>query len=242
MSPLLILFLIIVITAAAIWYFVILPKRRAAAEGDSLNPGQKTVASTPAGGIPLTPDLQNLKPGDAVSFWDGSDATVRGSFDCREVLNSRTTEWRWVSLSGDRLLEVLPRGQILYDSAAVAHQGDEFYDMLVGPGGSLKRFEGNVREGIGSVEPVTIDIDGIEYRIRSTGTFGSTQVGDLPEQAEVWMDISEDPNNNVYFKFARADGSDDKDVGLGIWTTHVLILRGRAIDRSDIVSVFSRGA
>lgn len=241
MDPL-VLLLLIIIAAGAIYYFVILPKRRAAAGGESGSLGRKTVQATPPGGIPLTPDLQGMKPGDAISFWDGSDATVRGSFDCREVLNSRTTEWRWVALTGDRILEVLPRGQILYDSAAVAHQGDEFYDMLVGPGGSLKRFEGNVREGIAAAEPVSIDIDGIEYRIRSTGTFASTLVGELPEQAEVWLDISEDPNNNVYFKFVRADGTDDKDVGLGIWTSHVLILRGRAIDRTDIVSIFSRGA
>ena len=241
MNPLLVIVIIVVIVAA-VWYFVILPKRKAAAGAESTNQTQKSVAATPVGGIPLSPDLQGLKPGDAVSFWDGTDAIVLGSFDCREALNGRTTEWRWISLSGDRLLEVLPHGQILYDSAAVAHQGDEFYEMLVGPGGSLKRFEGNVREGIAGLQPVTVDIDGVEYRIRSTGTFGSTRVGDLPEKSDVWLDISDDPNNNVYFKFARADGTDDKDVGLGVWTSHVLILRGRAIDRTDIVSVFSRGA
>jgi hypothetical protein len=193
---------------------------------------------TPAGGVKLTPDLGALKAGDAVSFWDGTDTIVRGSLDCREELGARVTEWRWIFLSGDRTLELMPHGQVLYESAAVAHQGDEFYEMLVGPGGSLKRFEANVREGIAH-EPVLVEIDGTSYRIRSTGTFAAQRVGDLPEDAEVWADTSPNAADNVFFKLVRADDADPKDVALGVWTTHILITRGRTIDRSEITGIYA---
>lgn len=221
----------------AIWFVFMRP-------GSSLQPGGAgspavpSPQSTPPGGVPLTPNLGALKPGDAVSFWDGTDTIVRGSLDCREELGARVTEWRWVFLSGGRVLELMPHGQTLYETGAVAHQGDEFYELLVGPGGSLKRFEGNVREGIAH-EPVVVEIDETQYRVRSTGTFSANRVGELPEEAEVWADTSPNPSDNVYFKLVRADDSDPKDVALGVWTTHILILRGRAIDRSEITGVYA---
>lgn len=220
----------------AIWFVFMRPG--SSFQGGTPLPAQPTPAATPAGGIPLTPDLGALKPGDAVSFWDGTDTVVRGSLDCREDLGSRVTEWRWVFLSGGRVLELMPHGQALYDNSAVAYQGDEFYELLVGPGGSLKRFEANVREGI-SHEPVLVEIDGTSYRVRSTGTFAATTVGQLPEDAAVWADASPNASDNVYFKLVRADDADDKDVALGIWTTHILIQRGRTLDRSEITGVYA---
>src|SRR6266536_4758040 len=98
--------------------------------------------------------------------------------------------------------------------------------MLVGPGGSIKRFEGNVREGIAH-EPVLVNVDDVDYRVRSSGTFAATKVGDIP--GEVWSDVSQNADDNVYFKLVRADDSDAKDVSLGVWTTHIAVLRGRTI-------------
>lgn len=234
MATWLIVLIVLVLAGAAVWYFYGRDRgvRPPGAEPAPVPP------ATPSGGVRLTPDLQNLKPRDAVSFWDGTDVTVRGSLDCQEQLGGRTTEWRWVFLSGDRMLEVLPHGQVLYEGAAIAHQGDEFYQLLVGPGGSLKRFEGNVREGIAH-EPVLVEIDGISFRIRSTGTFSATRVGELPEDANVWSDVSSNASDNVYFKLVPADAPDSKDVALGVWTTHILISRGRALDRSEITGIYA---
>ena len=221
----------------AIWFVFMRPGSSFQA-GGAPAPAAPSPAATPAGGIPLTPNLGALKAGDAVSFWDGTDTIVRGSLDCREEIGSRVTDWRWVFLTGERVLELMPHGQTLYETGAVAHQGDEFYELLVGPGGSLKQFEGNVREGIAH-EPVLVEIDETQYRVRSTGTFAATRVGELPEEAEVWADTSPDAAQNVYFKLVRADDGDPKDVALGIWTTHILILRGRTIDRSEITGVYA---
>ncbi|HEY3111344.1 MAG TPA: hypothetical protein VGL23_21490 [Chloroflexota bacterium] len=223
----------------AIWFVFMRPGSSFQAGGAAGPAAQRRgLPATPAEGAPLTPNLGALKPGDAVSFWDGTDTIVRGSLDCREELGARVTEWRWVFLSGGRVLELMPHGQTLYETGAVAHQGDEFYELLVGPGGSLKRFEGNVREGI-SHEPVLVEIDETQYRVRATGTFSATRVGELPEDAEVWADTSPSPADNVYFKLVRADDGDPKDVALGLWTTHILILRGRTIDRSEITGVYA---
>jgi hypothetical protein len=232
------LLILVVVLAAAVgaWYFYYRPRLAA---GASPIPIGATAQPTPPGGVKLENDLGALKPGDALSFWDGTDTLVQGSLDCREMVGGRVAEWRWVFLTGDRVLELMPRGQAMYDAGVIAHQGDEFYEMLVGAGGALKRFEGNVREGIAH-EPVLVNVDDVDYRIRSTGTFAATRVGQMPGTGEVWGDVSQNPDDNVYFKLVRADDADDKDVALGVWTTHIAILRGRLIDRSEITGIFAK--
>jgi hypothetical protein len=225
-----VLLLLIIIAGAGAWY--VYSRQRA------LPAARSQPEPTPAGGVELTPNLQALKPGDAVSFWDGTDSTVRGSLDCREEIGGRTTEWRWVFLSGGKVLELLQQGQNLYDSSALAQQGDEFYELLVGAGGALKRFEGNVREGIAH-EPVLVAIDAVDYRIRSTGTFAATRVGELPEDGEVWAGTSSNASDNVYFKMVPAEKSEGGELALGVWTTHILILTGRKIDRHEITNIFA---
>jgi hypothetical protein len=224
------LLLLIVIVGAGAWY--VYSRQRA------LPAPRSQPEPTPAGGVQLTPNLQAVKPGDAVSFWDGTDATVRGSLDCREEIGGRTTEWRWVFLTGGKVLELLQQGQNLYDSSALAQQGDEFYELLVGAGGALKRFEGNVREGIAH-EPVLVNIDEVEYRIRSTGTFAATKVGELPEDGEVWAGTSTNSADNVYFKMVPAEKTEGGELALGVWTTHILVLTGRKIDRHEITNIFA---
>lgn len=244
MSPLLVLIVLVVVAAAA-WYFFLRPGATGLGGGGGTS-GPLPIGTsdagplpTPAGGVPVSPDLGALKPGDALSFWDGTDCVVLGSLDCRELVGGRATEWRWVFLSGNRVLELMPHGQALYDSSAISHQGEEFYELLVGPGGVLKRFEANVREGIAH-EPVLVNVDDVDYRVRSTGTFAATRVGELPAEGEVWGDVSQNPDDNVYFKLVRTDNADPKDVVLGVWTTHIAILHGRAVDRSEITNVFAK--
>jgi hypothetical protein len=230
-DPILLVLLLVIVGAGA-WFLY--SRQRALPPGG----GASRVEPTPPAGTALRPNLQALKPGDAVSFWDGTDTTVLGSLDCREDLAGRATEWRWVFLSGDKVLELLPQGQSLYDRSAVAYQGDEFYELLVGAGGALKRFEGNVREGIAH-EPVLVEVDGVSYRIRSTGTFAATRVGELPEDGEVWAGVSTNPADNVYFKMVPAEPSEGGEIALGVWTTHILILTGRSLDRHEITNVFA---
>jgi hypothetical protein len=206
----LLIFLVILLAGAAAAYFFYFKPRLAG--GPAPIPIGSGAQPTPEGGVKLQNDLGALKAGDALSFWDGTDTIVQGSLDCREMVGGRVAEWRWVFLSGDRVLELMPRGQALYEAGTVAHQGDEFYELLVGPGGALKRFEGNVREGI-STEPVLVNVDDADYRVRATGTFAATTVGQLPGNGEVWGDVSQ---------------------------THIAILRGRRIDRSEITGIFAK--
>ncbi|TAK25488.1 MAG: hypothetical protein EPO26_03730 [Chloroflexota bacterium] len=227
MDPLFIIILLGVIGAGGYYLY----RRRAA-------PVAATPEPTPTGGIEVTPDLSALKTGDAISFWDNTDATVLGVITCREAINGRETSWKWVFLSGDKVLELLPRGQVLYTGQAVAHQGDEFFELLVGAGGVLKRFEGNVREGIAH-EPVELQVDDTVYRVRSTGTFTGALTGAANEvAADVWGSLGTGQPDNVYFKLVPSDEANDT-VALGIWTSHILMLTGRSIGRGEIANIFA---
>jgi len=235
------LIVVVVVLGAVGWYFFVRPSMGASSTSGPVPIGTGSSGSpnpqpTPAGGLSVENNLAALKPGDAVSFWDGTDCIVQGSLDCREMVNGRVSEWRWVFLSGDRVLELLPHGQAVYESGAIAHQGDEFYESVEA---LLRRFEANVREGIAH-EPVLVNVDDADYKIRATGTFAATRVGQMPGDGEVWGDVSQNPDDNVYFKMVRADDSDAKDVALGVWTTHMAILRGRLIDKSEITGVFAK--
>lgn len=230
--------LVALVVVGAVWYFYIRPGIGAPKDVGPvpIGAGSSRPEPTPPGGVPLENDLGALKPGDALSFWDGTDCVVQGSLDCREMVNGRVAEWRWVFLSGDRVLELMPHGQALYESGAIAHQGDEFYESVQA---LLRRFEGNVREGIAH-EPVLVNVDEVDYRVRATGTFAATKVGQMPGNGEVWGDLSQNPEDNVYFKMVRDDDPDSKDVALGVWTTHMAILRGRLFDRSEVTGVFNK--
>lgn len=223
-------FIVMAAVLGAVWFLFMRPGATLGKAAGTA-PQPLAAAQTPAGGAPLTPNLSALKPGDAISFWDGTDAIVRGSLDCREDLGGRVTEWRWIFLAGDCVLELLPSGQTLYESSTVSYQGDEFYEAVVA---ALKRFEGNVREGIAH-DPVELGVDEGTFRVRSTGSFSATRVGELPEHAEVWSEVSPNQGDNIFFKLVGGE----KDVALGIWTTHILILRGRSFDRSEITGVYA---
>jgi hypothetical protein len=180
--------------------------------------------------------LEDLLPGDAVSFWDGDDQVVESVVECRENLGGRTTTWRWVVLGGGRVLETAPEGNVLYVGETVFHQGTVPFDTLVAEtdgGGALKTFEARVRDGLIARNPVSVDLGERSWTIESTGTFAVTYRG-TPPRREVWRDISGTSSDNVYFELRGADG----EIGLGIWTTHILILEGRALEETDIRDLY----
>lgn len=189
---------------------------------------------------PRQPTLETLRPGDAVSFWDRDDEVVESVIECREELGGRTSTWRWMLLT-ERLLEVAPDENALYDRATLLHQGSEgFYALTADPadGGALKTFEARVRDETIARDPVSVVVDGTEWSVESTGTFMARFVG-MPTRKEVWRDISENPADNVYFELRRpASDSGGDEMALGIWTTHILVLQGRPLADSDIENLY----
>ena len=185
------------------------------------------------------PTLEDLRPRDAVSFWDGQDDVVESVIECREELGGRSSTWRWVVLSSKQVIEVAPDNNALYTHSTVFPQGSEpFYALTAEPehGGGLKTFEARVRDESIAREPVAVEFEGKRWTVESTGTFKATFVGPPPRQ-EVWRDISENPSDNVYFELR---GEDDA-TALGIWTTHILLLQGRPLTESDIRSLYPGG-
>ena len=191
----------------------------------------------PTGNAPRQPTVETLAPGDAVSFWDGEDAIVDTVLDCEEQVGARRTRWRWNLLRGGRMLETAPDGNVLYTGSEVAFQGSAPFEALTGDpatGGVLKTFEARVRAGTVGTNPVFFEHQGKQFQVRSTGTFGATVLGE-PPRGEVWRDLADDPSQNVYFEMDAPDGTQ----GLGVWTTHILLLVGQPLGNTDIRNIFA---
>ena len=185
---------------------------------------------------PRQPTVEDLLPGDAISFWDGADEVVEWVIRCREELGGRTAEWKWILLTGERMLEIAPDERVLYGGATVLYQGsDPFYALTAEPeqGGALKTFEARVRDGTVARDPVSASIGEAMWTVESTGTFLATSFPG-PTDREVWRDISSNPADNVYFELRGSDGAR----GLGIWTSHILFLHGRPLDDTDIRGLY----
>lgn len=186
------------------------------------------------------PTLETLAPGDAIAFWDGENAVVECVLECEELVDGRRTRWRWHLLSGGRMLEVAPDGNVLYAPGEVVYQGSALFDQLTGPpaaGGLLQLFEARVRARTIGANPVPFEYGGRTFTLRSTGTFRATPLGPAP-RAEVWRDIADDPRQNTYFEMDAPDGTQ----GLGIWTTHILLLVGQPLHSSDIRGLYPAAA
>jgi hypothetical protein len=133
---------------------------------------------------------------------------------------------------------VTPAGNALYADTKVLHQGTAPYEELtsdVERGGILKMFEARVRDRTSGRDPVLWDFEGQRHRIESTGTFSA------PDQAfpetEVWRDVSADEAQNVYFRMVGPDGAQV----LGIWTSHIALLVGRVLTRTDVREIYRAG-
>jgi hypothetical protein len=186
------------------------------------------------GPAPRQPTLDTLRPRDAVSFWDSDDEVVESVVECQEEIGGRTSRWRWVILNGGRTIEVAPDENALYEHSTVYYP-EPFYALTADPaeGGALKTFEARVRQQAIAQQPVTVTLDGTTWTVESTGTFLATFLGD-PPKSEVWRDISSNPSDNVYFELRGLEDA----MALGIWTTHVLVLRGRRLEGSDIQNIY----
>jgi hypothetical protein len=197
---------------------------------------------------PRQPTIDDLLPGDVVSFWDGGDSVVQAVLECREQLNRRETVWRWNLLDEGRVLEVTPEATTLYERTVIVHQSSaEFETLTADPdqGGVLKAFEARVRQGIAARNPTLFEFEGNVYRVVSTGIFDARPIGQAGyPNLDVWRDI--DPSNpveNVYFELeptedASAEGG-PTDV-LGIWTSHVALLFGRPLKAGDVQTIYPR--
>jgi hypothetical protein len=194
------------------------------------------------------PTIENLLPGDVVSFWDGGDSVVQAVLECREELNRRETVWRWNVLDEGHVLEVTPEGNTLYERTAVLHQNTAEFEMLTADpeqGGVLKAFEARVRQGVAARNPTLFEYEGNVYRVVSTGIFLARGIGQRGyPNLEVWRDINPDnPGENVYFELEPTEdvpeGTSGSEV-LGIWTTHIALLFGRPLKAGDIQTVYPR--
>ncbi|MBM2810553.1 MAG: hypothetical protein HW416_1312 [Chloroflexi bacterium] len=190
----------------------------------------------PIGAVSRQPTLETLRPHDAVSFWDDDDEVVESVIECQEAIGSRTSRWRWVILNGGRILEIAPDENVLYERSTVFRQGSEPFQTLTADqelGGALKLFEARVRDDTAASQQTAVTLDGAGWTVESTGTFLATFVGE-PPRTEVWRDISANPSDNVYFELRGADGA----MGLGIWTSHILLLQGRQLEETDVQNTY----
>jgi hypothetical protein len=192
------------------------------------------------------PTVDDLLPGDVVSFWDDGDSVVQAVLECREEVNRRETVWRWNILDEGRVLETTPEGNTLYRRTVILHQSSaEFETLTADPeqGGVLKSFEARVREGTAARNPTLFEYEGTVYRVVSTGIFAAQAISQPTfPNIDVWRDIDPDtPGENVYFELEPTQESDDgpTDV-LGIWTTHIALLFGQPVKPADIQSIYPR--
>jgi hypothetical protein len=181
------------------------------------------------------PTVETLRPGDAVSFGEGSDAVVSSVLECQEQVGERATSWRWSFLDGQKMLAAAPDGNAVYDRSEIAHQGSELFQQLVaeaGQGGVLKLFEQRVRAGTVGSNPLTFEHAGLTFQMRSTGTFTARASG--KPLGEVWRDISPQAGDNVYFEAEAPTG----ERLLGVWTSHIVLLIGRPLGATDIDAIY----
>ncbi len=199
--------------------------------------------TSPAGTAPedeLGPDLkvETLQPGDVLALWDGKEVLVERVVDCQETLPTRVTRWRWVFLEAGQMLGVTPAGNTLYADTKVLYQGSAQYEQLTADleqGGVLKTFEARVRDRVVGRDPVFWDFEGQQYQVQATGTFSA------PDQAfpqiDVWRDVSADEGQNVYFRMVGPEGAQV----LGIWTSHIALLVGHVLTRTDVREIYRAG-
>lgn len=193
--------------------------------------------ATPPAPAPATPTT--LEPGDVLTFWDQRAAVVSSVFDCAEELHGRVTRWRWLLLDDGQVLQVVGDALTLFERSELLQQGTPAFQRFAaaaGDGGLLQVFEARVRAGSTAREPVRWPADGGAYELRSTGTFQATWRGAPP--GGIWADVSTDAAHNVYFTFEGHGGAVDGVLGLGIWTSHMLLLYGRPLPPADLLGCY----
>ena len=194
--------------------------------------GRKPEEPTP---IRVTESPADLQRGDVIVFWDAGDAIVATTLDCTEHASGRQRQWRWLFLSTGAMIEVLGGTNTIYEQHEVIAKDTVMYQRLTGSaqdGGMLQTFEARARDGSETTDPVLFQAGDVEYRLTGTGTFVCVRVGALDEP--VWRDIAEEEGENVYFRMQSGDGGE----ALGIWTTDIVLLRGRRLAHAEIKGLY----
>lgn len=174
---------------------------------------------------------QTLRPGDAIMAWNGDDRIVQTTLELAEHLNNRETDWRWLLLDGDTMLEVQAGVTTYYDRWEIIRQGSVDFLRLVGDqDGLLRVFEARVRDGSSALNPAVFDYHGETWQIQSTGTFTVRQANGQTLSGEVWRDITPNEGDNVYAKLTGSQGAK----ALAVWTTHIGFLRGQEAGPADL--------
>lgn len=172
-----------------------------------------------------------LQPGDAIMAWNGDDRLVQTALECAERVNGRETDWRWLLLDSDSVLEVTPGWTVYYNASETITQGTIEFSRLVGDqDGLLRVFEARVRDSSIAMNPVTFEHGGLAYQINSTGTFVVQRSSGAAIARDVWRDITANETDNVYAKLTGPNGSK----ALAVWTTHIALLTGQEVGPADL--------
>jgi hypothetical protein len=197
--------------------------------------GSESNAATPL------EQLRTVMPGDVVDVWMEETYLVKTVYLCEEEVGGQTYEWRWIFLDDGSLVEVSPDGYFRYREHRLLKQGTSEYEAIVAQDGALVRFEERVRAGDSGRRPVHVSLGGseagTEYRITSTGTVKIRRLGDEPAFGP-WQALSDDPKQNVYFGMVQT--ADEANVALGLWTAHVSLSLGKALDETNITAVYRK--
>jgi hypothetical protein len=181
--------------------------------------------------------LSTVMPGDVVDVWLEQTYLVKTVFLCEEEVGGRTYEWRWIFLDDGSLVEVSPDGYFRYRQHQILKQGSSDYEAIVAQDGALVRFEQHVREGDSGRRPVHVTAGGKQYRVTSTGTLTVRRLGDEPALMP-WQEFSKDAKDNVYF--GMVESADERNVAVGLWTTHVCLSVGLALEETNISAVYRK--
>lgn len=181
--------------------------------------------------------LATVMPGDVVEIWLEQTYLVKTVYLCEEEVGGRKYEWRWLFLDDGSLVEVSPDGYFRYREHQILKQGSSEYEAIAAQDGALVRFEARVREGDSGRRPVHVTAGGKEYRITSTGTVAARRLGDEPVLVP-WQGLSRDTEQNVYF--GMVESADEGNVALGLWTTHVCLSTGHALEETNISAVYRK--
>lgn len=181
--------------------------------------------------------LGTVMPGDVVDVWMEQTYLVKTVYLCSEDVGGRTWEWRWIFLDDGSLVEVSSDGHFRYSQHRIIKQGSSDYEAIVAQDGALVRFEQRVREDDSGRRPVHVTIEAKSYRITSTGTVAVRRLGDQPDLAP-WQALDRDADKNVYF--GMVESTDESKVALGLWTTHVCLSLGQALDETNISAVYRK--
>ena len=197
----------------------------------------KDTAPPPAAGTNPLGELFQVKPADVLDFWMEGPRVISTHYACREQFEGQAYDWVWMFLDDGSLVEASPDGFFRYREHLLVKQGTAEYEEIVAQDGALVRFEERVREETSHERPVEFLVDGRSFRVASTGTVAVRRTG---EEAALlpWKFFNAEQRNNVYF--GLEDPADEDVAAVGLWTAHVCISVGKALEPADITAIYRK--